>query len=71
MGAQPSVSDLVGNPEDKLSHDEACHISRFKMKVGSDLQDDIRRAKDFRNVIGYDRIWVKHITFQHCLLLTR
>lgn len=31
--------------------------TRFKMKVGSDVQDDIRRAKDFRNVIGYDNIW--------------
>ena len=30
------------------------------MKVGSDLQDDIRRAKDFRNVIGYDKVWVKY-----------
>ena len=28
------------------------------MKVGSDLQDDIRRAKIFRKVIGYDKIWV-------------
>lgn len=33
-------------------------VTRFKMKVGKDLQDDIRRAKIFRKVIGYDRIWM-------------
>ncbi|XP_052778262.1 mitochondrial enolase superfamily member 1-like isoform X2 [Mya arenaria] len=32
-------------------------FSRFKMKVGKDLQDDIRRAAIFRKVIGPDRIW--------------
>ncbi|KAL4238505.1 Mitochondrial enolase superfamily member 1 [Mactra antiquata] len=31
--------------------------TRFKMKVGKDLQDDIRRAKMFRELIGYDKIW--------------
>lgn len=31
--------------------------SRFKMKVGKDLQDDIRRARIFRQVIGFDRVW--------------
>ncbi|XP_053393929.1 mitochondrial enolase superfamily member 1-like isoform X1 [Mercenaria mercenaria] len=31
--------------------------SRFKMKVGKDLQDDIRRAKIFREVIGFNRVW--------------
>ncbi|KAL3869883.1 hypothetical protein ACJMK2_042510 [Sinanodonta woodiana] len=31
--------------------------TRFKMKVGTDLQDDIRRAQIFRKVIGYDKVW--------------
>ena len=28
------------------------------MKVGSDIEDDIRRAKIFRETIGYDRLWM-------------
>lgn len=32
-------------------------VTRFKMKVGKDLQDDVRRAKIFRQVIGFDKIW--------------
>lgn len=28
------------------------------MKVGGDINDDIRRAKIFRETIGYDRVWV-------------
>ncbi|KAH3849256.1 mitochondrial enolase superfamily member 1-like isoform X2 [Dreissena polymorpha] len=32
-------------------------FSRFKMKVGQDVKDDIRRAAIFRKVIGPDRIW--------------
>lgn len=35
-------------------------FKRFKMKVGADVEDDIRRAKIFRETIGYDRLWVSH-----------
>lgn len=31
---------------------------RFKMKVGSDLSDDIRRARIFREEIGWDNFLV-------------
>lgn len=34
------------------------NVCRFKMKVGKDLKDDIRRAEVFRRNIGYDKIWV-------------
>ncbi|XP_021362255.1 mitochondrial enolase superfamily member 1-like isoform X2 [Mizuhopecten yessoensis] len=30
-------------------------MCRFKMKVGGDVKDDARRAKMFREIIGYDR----------------
>lgn len=33
---------------------------RFKMKVGSDLSDDIRRATIFREEIGWNNFLVKH-----------
>ena len=33
-------------------------IHRFKMKVGSDLNDDIRRAAIFREEIGWDNFLV-------------
>ena len=31
-------------------------FSAFKLKVGSDLSDDIRRCKIMRNTIGWDRL---------------
>lgn len=42
---------------------------RFKMKVGGDIEDDIRRAKIFRETIGYDRLWVSlwNIVFRYTL----
>ena len=33
-------------------------VRRFKMKVGSDLSDDIRRAAIFRDEIGWDNFLV-------------
>ena len=33
-------------------------VRRFKMKVGSDLNDDIRRAAIFREEIGWDNFLV-------------
>jgi len=35
------------------------------MKVGSDIEDDIRRAKIFRETIGYDRLWVIYLPFPY------
>jgi hypothetical protein len=35
------------------------------MKVGSDIEDDIRRAKIFRETIGYDRLWVIYLHFPY------
>ena len=33
-------------------------VPRFKMKVGSNLSDDIRRAAIFRDEIGWDNFLV-------------
>ena len=33
-------------------------VNRFKMKVGSDVNDDIRRAAIFREEIGWDNFLV-------------
>lgn len=41
-------------------------VCRFKMKVGSDLSDDIRRAAIFRDEIGWDNFLVNK-----CLLSCR
>ena len=52
----------LGYPDDKIRKLATEAISkgmeRFKMKVGSDIEDDIRRAKIFRETIGYDRLWM-------------
>ncbi|XP_052074591.1 mitochondrial enolase superfamily member 1-like isoform X4 [Mytilus californianus] len=49
-------------PDDKIRKLATEAISqgmeRFKMKVGGDIEDDIRRAKIFRETIGYDRLWM-------------
>lgn len=35
---------------------------RFKMKVGGDIEDDIKRASTIRKIIGYDNDLVWEIT---------
>lgn len=52
----------LGYPDDKIRTKAKKAISEgmngFKMKVGGDINDDIRRAKIFRETIGYDRVWM-------------
>jgi len=42
--------------QDLLKGAMAQGFERFKMKVGASLEDDMRRAKIIRSIIGYDRM---------------
>ena len=51
---------MLGYPDEKIKNLSEMFLKRgfkaFKMKVGSDLQDDKRRLKVLRDCIGWDHL---------------